>query len=203
MHLPATIRALAFRGLPCILAAVLTASPQVGEKRNSTPDELYDLATHVVLGEVSQLSVSRSLKVPWEVRSYTALVEIERVEKAPLDFEAGELEVRYWDRTWHGTASTPPATTGHSPLPSLGASVRVYCTNEGDNGFDTTIDGGFDVLGRNGWEIFEHGPQRDAPFGGAELTSDWRDTAKLVGVGAVAVLLVMWLRMRRARRIMA
>ncbi|MBM4002009.1 MAG: hypothetical protein FJ295_01795 [Planctomycetes bacterium] len=49
-------------------------------------------------------------------------------------------------------ARQPPDTSGHRGLPREGQSIRVFLARNAYNGFGETKDGGFNVIGANGFE---------------------------------------------------
>jgi hypothetical protein len=63
------------------------------------------------------------------------------------------LYARYWRRAWVGKNEMPPDTLGHRGLPRDGDFMRVYLARNAYDGFDpNNKDGGFNVIGANGFE---------------------------------------------------
>jgi hypothetical protein len=58
--------------------------------------------------------------------------------------------VRYWHRESVGAPRLD--TNGHRGLPKQDEILRIYLARNAYNGFGTTNDGGFDVIGANGFE---------------------------------------------------
>src|SRR5438093_1483362 len=58
-----------------------------------------------------------------------------------------------WQNGWVGKTKQPPSTNGHHGIPDKGESVRVYMARNAYDGFtDDNKDGGFNVIGGNGFE---------------------------------------------------
>ena len=122
------------------------------EKVDMLPAWLKETATHVIVGAVTSIYASRATDKGWDTTSYVAEVRIKAVEKGE-GIKAGELVyVRYWSRTWVGGNSPPLNTNGHRGLPKSGETLRIYLARNAYDGFGTTNDGGFNVLGANGFE---------------------------------------------------
>ena len=188
-------------GAFCVLA-LLAGAPRA-EKASSSPEELFERATHVVVGEVTGIDVRRELDLPWEVDRYVVTVSVDGIEKAPEGFDSRVLEARCWFRTWRGPGPMPADTRGHWPLPAVGDRVRLHAVAEGYNGFGETTDGGMDVFGRNGWELLVSGPHAGEAFGGGELVADWRRGAVVLAAVTVVVLLLIVRRTRRRPHVAA
>ena len=89
--------------------------------------------------------------------SYVAEVKVQNVEKGE-GLKAGDLVyVRYWRKAWSppkDNPDMPPPTgaSGHWNLPKEGDVLRVYLTRNSHDGYDKNDDGGFNVVGPNGFE---------------------------------------------------
>jgi hypothetical protein len=131
---------------------VLIACGVYAEKIDWPPARLRDTATHVIVGTVATIYASRATDKEWDTTSYLAEVRIETVEKGE-GIKAGDLVyVRYWHRSWVAGKIPPPATNGHRGLPKPGESLRIYLARNAYDGFGATNDGGFNVIGANGFE---------------------------------------------------
>ena len=186
---------LVFLVLSCFLATARA------EKIPSSTAELTAAATLIVEGTVEAIQAERSLELPWEYVRYHALVKVTKVTKGDALGAGDAVGCRYWTKHWRAPTSPPPDTSGHWPLPQSGQVVRVYLVAAGYNGFGQTTDGGYDVFGRNGWEILS---TPAAPTGGVAyydtLESDWRRKALAITAAGVGLILIFWFVRRRRRR---
>ncbi len=171
------------------------SSPTSPEKAFYSSEELREVATHVVVGTIERIELARTLEGFDQYERCVATLRVESVEQGAGLEPASVLAVRYWTREWLAPTSGPAGTLGHDPLPSTGARVRAYLVNDGYNGFGETTDGGFDVVGRNGWEILA-GPTSSTP---PVVVHDWRVRAG-VGASAIALAAALVLVARRRRR---
>ena len=122
------------------------------EKVNMPPSALKKTATHVIVGEVAQIYERKEVSEEWNTTYYLAEVRIKEVEKGD-GIKAGELVyVRYWNRSPTPNRPIPLDTNGHRGLPKKGETLRIYLARNAYNGFGSTNDGGFDVIGANGFE---------------------------------------------------
>jgi hypothetical protein len=65
---------------------------------------------------------------------------------------------RYWQRAWRGAGQPYPSTIGHRGLPATGDTLRVYLARNAYDGFTSANnDGGFNVIGANGFEKLKAG----------------------------------------------
>ncbi len=139
----------------CGLLLILMVGAARAEKAPLSPEELRETATHVVVGEVEQIFARQENANDYEYTRYVAEVRVEKSEKGD-GLKAGELMyVRYWRRRWVGPGDPPVGTSGHRGLPSEGQAVRVHAVRNGYDGFGRTNDGGFNVIGTNGFEAIE------------------------------------------------
>ncbi len=122
------------------------------EKVNMRPAELRKTATHVIVGEVAQIYERMEASEEWNTTYYLAEVRIKNVEKGE-GIKADELVyVRYWHRERAPNRPIRPSTNGHRGLPAKGETLRIYLARNAYHGFGMTNDGGFDVIGANGFE---------------------------------------------------
>lgn len=147
MHI--TIRAV------CAALAIATASWSGAalrpEKADLSPEALAKTATHIVVGKVEQIWTRVEDAGPWETTRYVAEVRVEKVEKGEGLAPGALVYARYWTRRWDGFGPQPADTNGHRGLPSAGDRVRVYLAKDAYDGFGKSADGGFNVIGANGF----------------------------------------------------
>jgi len=132
-------------------ALALAVAP---EKASLSPAALRELSTHTATGEVRGIYKRVGREGSWEVTRHVAEVAVDSNEKGE-GLEADELVyVRYWTRRWRGPGAPPPSTSGHRGLPEEGDRVRVYLARNAYDGFtDQNEDGGYNVIGANGFEL--------------------------------------------------
>jgi hypothetical protein len=128
-----------------------------GEKELSTLAELYTMATHVIVGNVQAIYTRMETKQGWETTHYLAEIRPTAVEKGTGISTKRPVYVRYWDRRWVGDPNDPPDDThGHWRLPAVKDNVRVYVARNAYDGFTSdNNDGGFNVIGVNGFVILD------------------------------------------------
>lgn len=136
-----------------LISYALFASTATSEKVNLPKDRLAEVATHVIAGTVTAVYSREEDEGDWEYTRYVAEVKVDAVEKGE-GLASGQLAyVRYWTRDWDGWGHQPPSTGGHRGLPSTGDRVRIYLARNAYDGFHTdNDDGGFNVIGANGFE---------------------------------------------------
>lgn len=163
MRIPGVLHA-AITGLLSLTFVALSGTSGFAEKEDMTPQALRDASTHVVLGEVKAIYSRKTTEGDWRYTRYVAEVKVQKVEKG-TGIAAGSLVyVRYWTRVWASRAPIPPTTAGHRDLPIEGQSLRMYLAQNANDGFtDANRDGGFNVIGANGFEV----PLPPAPSGPA------------------------------------
>ena len=122
------------------------------EKAPMSKEALTKVATHVVTGKVKAVYAREKVEGRWRVQRYVAEVEVASVEKGDGLEKGGLVYVRYWTRDWAGRGPQPPSTSGHVGLPKEGAKMRIYLARNAYDGFGETDDGGFNVIGGNGFE---------------------------------------------------
>lgn len=121
------------------------------EKADLSPEALAKTATHIVIGQVEEIWTRVDDKGPWKTTRYVAEIRVEKVDKGEGLVTGGLVYTRYWTRRWDGNGTPPPDTNGHRGLPAAGERVRVYLAQDAYDGFDTKKDGGFNVIGANGF----------------------------------------------------
>ena len=136
-----------------VLTALALAGSAWAEKAPLSPEELRKTATHVVVGQVTAVYTRTETSGDWKYTRYVAEVRVAETEKGDGLNKGDLVYARYWHRQWVGAGKQPPSTAGHWPVPAAGATVRVYLARNAYDGFtfDNT-DGGFNVIGGNGFE---------------------------------------------------
>lgn len=134
----------------CILGAI--ASYVHAEKVDLTPEQLRETATHIIVGAVVQVYERKETGKDWNTTHYLAEIRTREIEKGDGIKKGDLVYIRYWKRTWVGAGAPPPDTAGYRGLPKSGESLRIYMARNGYDGFGTTSDGGYNVIGANGFE---------------------------------------------------
>jgi hypothetical protein len=141
------------RTLVSLGVLALVAGSVAAEKVDMPKDRLLSTATHVVVAKVAMVYQRTAREGDWRVTRHVAEVRVETVEKGEGIVKTDPLFVRYWTREWAAGNTTPPSTAGHRGLPKEGARVRIYLARNAYDGFDVeNKDGGFNVIGANGFE---------------------------------------------------
>jgi hypothetical protein len=144
-----------FRRLPlfAVIAAALLVTPVRAEKPQMSPEELRETATDVVTGKVVAIYARAETSGDWKYTRYVAEIRVDECEKGDGIKKGSLVYARYWTRGWSGKGQVPPSTSGHRNLPSDGEVVRVYMARNAYDGFGSdNNDGGFNVIGANGFE---------------------------------------------------
>ena len=139
----------------CLLtvAVVCTlARPVRAEKVDMSAEELRKTATHIVTGQVVAIYQRTESDGDWKYTKYVAEVRVAECEKGDGLKKGDLVYIRYWRRGWQGKDDPKPDTTGHRDLPGDGATIRAYLARNAYDGFGETKDGGFNVIGANGFE---------------------------------------------------
>lgn len=139
--------------------ALATAVPARAEKVPLSPEELRKTATHVVVGQVTAVYTRGETSGNYRYTHYIAEVRVTEAEKGDGLKKGEPVYVRYWQRQWIGRDKQPPDTIGHRGLPSQGETIRVYMARNAYDGFGNTNDGGFNVIGANGFEEVKPTPK--------------------------------------------
>jgi hypothetical protein len=117
-----------------------------------TPAGLSKTATHVIVGDVLQIFERKHSDQDWNTTYYVAEVRVNEVEKGSEVVRNQLVYVRYWRRTRVDPGRVVFSTSGHRGLPKEGETLRIYLSRNAYDGFGTTTDGGFNVIGANGFE---------------------------------------------------
>jgi hypothetical protein len=134
-------------------AACPPPAPARAEKVDLDAAGLRATATHVVLAEVKAVYERTQREGDYRVTRRVAELKVEQVEKGEGLDASAPLYVRYWTQTWAGAGAMPPGAGGHRGLPKEGERLRIYLARNAYDGFSTTNhDGGFNVIGANGFE---------------------------------------------------
>ena len=138
--------------LPIVAALFLGLAPAAAEKPNSSPAQLEATATHIVRGEVVRVFTRVRQQGQFRMTHYVAELKVTAVEKGEGIRLDRPLYARYWTQAWTGPGYPPPGTSGHGTVEE-GAPVRAYLARNAYDGFGTERhDGGYDVIGVNGWQ---------------------------------------------------
>ncbi len=134
-----------------IIAAIVNIAKS--EKVDLSPAQLLNTATHVIDGQVLAVFERTETHGNWRYTKYVAEVRVDKSDKGE-GIKNGELiYVRYWQREWIGKGDVPPSTTGHRGLPKDRDSIRMYLARNAYDGFSNdNNDGGFNVIGANGFQ---------------------------------------------------
>jgi hypothetical protein len=136
-----------------VLIIVLLINGAWAEKPNMSSQALRKTATHVVTGRVVAIYERTETAGDWKYTRYVAEIRVDDSEKGDGIKKGDLIYARYWQRGWMGRGQAPPSTNGHRGLPEIGQSVRVYLARNAYDGFSTdNKDGGFNVIGANGFE---------------------------------------------------
>jgi hypothetical protein len=137
-----------------LAALALFASSTSAEKVNMPPSALRRIATDVVVGKVVAISQRTATEGDWRVTRYTAQVKVLATEKGSTLKKGRLFSARYWHRSWAGLQRVAPlGTDGYRGLPSEGETLRIYLARNAYDGFTyDNHDGGYNVIGANGFE---------------------------------------------------
>jgi hypothetical protein len=145
--------------LVAMAASLSFVAPAGAEKVDMSPEQLRKTATHLVTGQVLAVYERTQPEGDWKYTRYVAELRVGACEKGEGVRKGDLVYVRYWRRAWVGQGQMPPSTTGHRGLPSKGQTVRVYLARNAYDGFTfDNKDGGFNVIGANGFEPLGPGP---------------------------------------------
>jgi hypothetical protein len=136
-----------------VTALAALALPVRAEKEPMSPEALRKTATHVVAGQVIAIYERTERAGDWTYTRYVAEVSVGECEKGDGIKKGDLVYVRYYRRAWVGKGLMPPSSAGHSGRPSDGEFIRAYLARNAYDGFSLDIkDGGFNVIGANGFE---------------------------------------------------
>jgi hypothetical protein len=136
----------------CLMVVCLVVCNCKAEKIDMSPDALRNTATDVIVGKVLAIYERVENTPQWRYTRYIAETQILTVEKGE-SLKTGDLVyARYWRAAWQGSGPVPPSTSGHRGLPVVNDSMRIYLARNAYDGFGDTHDGGYTVIGANGFE---------------------------------------------------
>ena len=118
-----------------------------------SPKYLREVATHVVTGKATAIYDRTEKKGDWNYTHYVVAIRVQESEKGD-GIQTGDLiYARYWRRTCNGFPRIRLSTHGHRGLPTEGDELRFYLARNAYDGFYLdNNDGGFNVVGANGFE---------------------------------------------------
>lgn len=144
--------------LVTVINLVILATPLLAEKVDMSAERLLKTATHVVTGQVTGIYERTETKGDWSYTRYVAETRVDECEKGGGIKKGDLVYARYWRRAWIGKGRVPPSTAGHRGLPGHGDSIRVYLARNAYDGFRfDNKDGGFNVIGANGFGKLKRG----------------------------------------------
>ncbi len=139
--------------LVALLSVVLLSCEIKAEKPPSSTEQLLKESTNVVTGTVKAVYKRTEKKESWEYTHFIAEIRVKEPEKGAGIAADSLIYVRYWQKQWKGKGLPPADTSGHYPIPGKNDVVRVYLARNSYDGFtDENEDGGFNVIGTNGFE---------------------------------------------------
>lgn len=148
-------------GMTVTLVLAFMAGRAQAEKEPLSPEELRKTATHVVTGRVNAIYSRVERSADYEYTRYVAEVQVGETEKGDGLKKGALVYARYYRKRWIGKGDPPPGTSGHAPVPAEKDAVRVYLAKNAYDGFSTNNeDGGFNVIGREGWEPLKSRPAK-------------------------------------------
>lgn len=142
--------------LATVAVVLMLAHPTMGEIVPKSPEQLQKLATHIVTGTVNAIYSHTESSSDWQTTHFLAEIKVSTVEKGTGLQKDQLVYVRYWTRGWIGAGQVPPSTAGYRGLPNKGDTIRVFLAQNAYDGFGTNQnDGGFHVIGPNGFEVIK------------------------------------------------
>lgn len=146
-----------------LVGLMLCDSMAVAEKVPMTAEENAEVATDIAVGTVAAIYTREQEIGDWHYVFHVAEIKVEKVEKGKDLSDKAPAYVRYWHRGWIGEGRVPPSTNGHRGLPGEGDQVRVYVARNAYDGFSfDNKDGGFNVIGADGFEILKKAEAKKA-----------------------------------------
>ena len=146
--------------LVIVIASATFVSATRAEKVDMSLEELADTATRIITGKVVAVYQRTEADGNYKYTHYVAEVRVDEVEKGE-GLEKDRLAyVRYWTSAWIGKGNPPPGTSGHRGLPKAGDIVRIYLARDAYDGFGDNKDGGFNVIGANGFQPLKPKPEK-------------------------------------------
>lgn len=143
--------------LATVISCVGFGAPKThAEKADLSRDELRRTATHVIVGRAEKTYCRVLTRVGWKRLQYVTLVRVFACEKGDFIQKGDFIPVRYWHSGgWSGKGPAPniSGTNGHRGLPAENDVCRIYLARNCYDGFGgDNHDGGFNVVGANGFE---------------------------------------------------
>jgi hypothetical protein len=136
-----------------LIVGVALAVPTRAEKAPLSPEQLKKTATHVITGDVTAIYTRTETAGDWQYTRYVAELRVAECEKGDGVKKGDLVYARYWHRQWISPRKQEPNTNGHYDLPKQGETVRIYMAKNAYDGFTfDNKDGGFNVIGANGFE---------------------------------------------------
>jgi hypothetical protein len=147
-----------------LVAMMIFVNNVRAEKAGYSLDQLREVATHIVVGKVIAIYKRTTTDNEHEYTNYVAEIQISKCEKGD-ELEPGDLVyARYWRSAWLPGVTPLPGTSGHTGLPAEGETLRVYLAQNAYDGFTKgNDDGGFNVIGTNGFEKLKPGSAKPRP----------------------------------------
>ena len=144
-----------------LVSLILCGSVAIAEKIPMTAEENAEVATDIAVGTVTAIYTREQEIGDWHYVFHVAEITVEKVEKGKGLSDKSPAYVRYWHRGWIGKGEVPPSTNGHRGLPGEGDQVRVYVAKNAYDGFSfANKDGGFNVIGADGFEILKKAEEK-------------------------------------------
>jgi hypothetical protein len=150
--------------LATLVAMLILVNNVRAEKAGYSSEQLRQVATHVIVGKVIAIYKRTTTDDAHETTNYVAEIQISKCEKGD-DLEPGDLVyARYWRSGWLPGVTPQPGTSGHVGIPAEGETLRVYLAQNAYDGFTKdNDDGGFNVIGTNGFEKLKPGSAKPRP----------------------------------------
>ncbi len=125
----------------------------LADKAPLPPEELRQSATPIVVGKVDAIYQKEETAKGGRYTRFVAEITVVGIEKGEGVKKGELLYARYWTRKWARPGFPPPSTNGHRGLPVEGQTLRIYLARNAYDGFThDNKDGGFNVIGANGFE---------------------------------------------------
>ena len=109
-----------------LTAAIALATTLWAVGPRLTPQQMHELATHVVTGELLAIYERTEKKGDWEYRHYIAEIRVGKPEKGEGIRKGDLIYARYWRRKWIGKGPVPPSAMGQRGRQAEGDSIRAY-----------------------------------------------------------------------------
>ncbi len=146
-----------------IVSSFAWGSAVFAEKATMTAEENAEVATDIAVGTVTAIYTREQEIGDWHYVFHLAEIKVEKVEKGKGLSDKAPAYVRYWHRGWIGEGNVPPSSSGHRGLPAEGDQVRVYVAKNAYDGFSfDNKDGGFNVIGCDGFEVLKKAKSEQA-----------------------------------------